>query len=133
MSILQLVRYLDSESSRNTMKADINIDVDISRMSLKTGHKDIDIDMLQLHKNSSFHSKSCMPFFGTSCAIFAIWGVPQMAFPVSERKIRDHFYRPNYPPKPRKNYLRNTFCLHQKCFFFWAFFNFAYFCLVFRV
>ena len=39
------------------------------------------------------------------CAIFAILGVPKMAFPVYETKIRDHFYR----PKPRKNHLRNAF------------------------
>ena len=39
---------------------------------------------------------------------FAILKVPKMAFPVPEMKIRDHFYRPNYPPKPRKNHLGNA-------------------------
>ena len=32
-----------------------------------------------------------------------------MALPVTETKIRDHFYRPNTPPKPRKNHIGNTF------------------------
>ena len=32
-----------------------------------------------------------------------------MAFPVPKTKIRDHFYRPNYPPKPRKNHLGKAF------------------------
>ena len=32
----------------------------------------------------------------------------KMAFPVPETKIRDHFYRPNYPPKHRKYHLRNA-------------------------
>ena len=42
-------------------------------------------------------------------AIFAIWGGPKMALPVPETKIRDHFYRPNTPFKPRKNHFRNAF------------------------
>ena len=41
--------------------------------------------------------------------IFAILGVSKMVFPVPETKIRDHFYRPNTPPKPRKNHIGNTF------------------------
>ena len=32
-----------------------------------------------------------------------------MAFLVPEMKIRDHFYKPNYPPKPRKIHLGNAF------------------------
>ena len=32
-----------------------------------------------------------------------------MAFPVPETKIRDHFYKPNYPPKPRENHLGSGF------------------------
>ena len=32
-----------------------------------------------------------------------------MALPMPETKNGDHFYRPNYPPKPRKNQLWNTF------------------------
>ena len=43
------------------------------------------------------------------CPIFAISGVPNMALPVPETKIRDHFYRPNTPRKPRKNHIGNTF------------------------
>ena len=40
---------------------------------------------------------------------FAIWGVPKMVLPVPETKIRDHFYRPNTPPKRRKNHFGNAF------------------------
>ena len=32
-----------------------------------------------------------------------------MAFPVPETKIWDHFYKPNYSPKPRKNHFGNAF------------------------
>ena len=32
-----------------------------------------------------------------------------MALLVLETKIRDHFYRPNTPPKPKKNHIGNTF------------------------
>ena len=41
---------------------------------------------------------------------FAILGLPKMAFPVSETKIRDHFYKPHYPPKPRKITSETHFC-----------------------
>ena len=54
-----------------------------------------------------------MPFFippkSQNSPNFAILRVPKMAFLVPETKIRDHFYRPNYPPKPRKNHLGNAF------------------------
>ena len=36
-------------------------------------------------------------------------GVSQMALLMPETKNGDHFYSPNYPPKPRKNHLCNTF------------------------
>ena len=41
--------------------------------------------------------------------ILAILGEPKMAFPMPETKNGDQFYRPNYPPKHRKNHLRNVF------------------------
>ena len=54
-----------------------------------------------------------MPFFippkSQKLPNFAILKVPKMAFLVPEMKIRDHFYRPNYPPKPKKNHLGNAF------------------------
>ena len=48
--------------------------------------------------------------------IFAIWGVPKMVLPVPETKIRDHFYRPNTPPKPGKNHLRIAFLSLESVF-----------------
>ena len=39
----------------------------------------------------------------------SILGVSEMALPVPEMKNGDHFYRPNYPPKPKKNHLWNPF------------------------
>ena len=44
-----------------------------------------------------------------SGVILAILGEPKMALPMPKTKNGDHFYRPNYPPKPRKNHLCNTF------------------------
>ena len=41
--------------------------------------------------------------------IFAIQGVPKMALPVPELKIRDHFYKANTPPKRRTNHFRIAF------------------------
>ena len=41
--------------------------------------------------------------------VLAIWGVPKMALPMPETKIRDHFYKPNTPPKPSKNVIGNAF------------------------
>jgi hypothetical protein len=38
-----------------------------------------------------------------------VLGVSKMALPVPEIENGDHFYRPNYPPKPRKNHLCNKF------------------------
>ena len=38
-----------------------------------------------------------------------ILGVPKMTNPLLETKIRDHFYRPNTPPKPRKNHIGSKF------------------------
>ena len=32
-----------------------------------------------------------------------------MALSVAETKIQDHFYKPNNPPKPRKNVIGNAF------------------------
>ena len=50
------------------------------------------------------------------CANFAIWGVPKMVLPVPETKIRDHFYRPNTPPKPRKKHLGIAFLSLESVF-----------------
>ena len=43
------------------------------------------------------------------CIKNTILGVPEMALLVPETKIRDHFYRPNTPPKPQKNHIGNAF------------------------
>ena len=40
-------------------------------------------------------------------AFLAISGVPKMALLMPETENGDHFYKPNYPPKPRKNHLCN--------------------------
>ena len=48
--------------------------------------------------------------------IFAILGVQKMVLPVPETKIRDHFYRPNTPPKPRKKHLRIAFLSLESVF-----------------
>ena len=48
-------------------------------------------------------------------AIFADFGIPKRALPVLETKIWDHFYRPNYPPNPRKNHIGNFH--HSKVLF----------------
>ena len=53
------------------------------------------------------------------CAKYAILRVSEMALPVLETKIWDHFYRPNIPPKPRKITLGTHLC-HSKVFF-WSF------------
>ena len=65
------------------------------------------------------------------CANYAILGVPKMTLPVPETKIRDHFYRPNTPPKPKKNHFGNAFSPFESVF--WPFYFLAYFGLVFRV
>ena len=57
-------------------------------------------------------------------AFLAILGVPKMALVVPETKNGDHFYRPNYPPKPRKNHILAT----QN----WYFGHFTHFCFVFE-
>ena len=63
--------------------------------------------MALLHSKNE--TKICQMNNREYCAKYATLRVPEMALPVPEMKIRDHFYRPNTPPKPGKNHIRNAF------------------------
>ena len=97
---------------------------------------DIDLDIVNIKWSRIFVSRTGSSIFWYPqnckyCAKYVILGVLEMALPVPETKIWDHFYRPNTPPKPRKNTSGSHFC--QSIVFFWPFLLFCIFCLVFRV
>jgi len=78
----------------------------------RLGHWNWNSVVLWTVEKTTFRDQKCHFWYPRNrkyCANYAILGVPKVALPVPETKIQDHFYRPNTPPKPRKNHIGNTF------------------------